>query len=61
MKLILKIMKKLILAALLIYAYNVIATPLNTTIPINAFTVLFVTILGIPSMFALILFSLICF
>ncbi len=60
-KKIFKLVKKVIMAALIIYAYNVIAAPLDTIIPINIFTVLFVTFLGLPSMFALAIFSLLLF
>jgi len=61
LKKILKVVKKIIMAILIIYTYNVIALPLNVTIPINIFTVLIVVILGLPSMLALIIFSLIFF
>lgn len=52
------IIKKVILGLLLLYAYNVIAFPLNVVIPINVFTILFVTVLGFPAMIGLCLFSL---
>ena len=55
------IIKKIIMSVLLIYAYNVIASPLNVVLPINIITVLIVAILGIPSMLALIIFSLVFF
>ncbi len=54
------IAKKFIFGVLFIYAFNKMALPLNLIIPINVFTVLLVTICGIPSIFMLILFSLIC-
>ena len=54
------LMKKIILAVLLIYAYNKMTFPLNIFIPMNVFTILLVTFCGIPSIFMLILFSLIC-
>ena len=38
-----------------IYAYNLIATSLDATLPINIYTVGIVSILGIPSMVALVL------
>ena len=53
-------MKKFIVAVLLIYAYNKMTFPLNIYIPMNMFTILLVTVCGIPSIFMLILFSLIC-
>lgn len=52
------IIKKFILGLLLLYAYNMIVFPLNVTIPISIFTILFVTILGFPGMVGLCLFSL---
>ncbi len=58
MKLILKIMKRVILGAFLLYGYNLIAVNFNMIIPINIFTIGFVTILGIPSILALLLFKL---
>lgn len=54
------LVKKFIVAVLLIYAYNKMALPLNLFIPMNIFTILLVTFCGIPSIIMLILFSLIC-
>ena len=59
-KKIFNVIKKIILAVLLIYAYNKLALPLGLVIPINVVTVLLVTLFGIPSILMLILFSLIC-
>ncbi len=61
MQKIFKILKKLILAPFIIYIYNLIAQPLNLIIPINIFTVLFVTILGIPGLITLLAFLIIAF
>ena len=55
-----KLIKKFIVAVLLIYAYNKMTFPLNIFIPMNIFTILLVTFCGIPSIFMLILFSLLC-
>ena len=52
------LIKKFIVAVLLIYAYNKMTFPLNIFIPMNMFTILLVTFCGIPSIFMLILFSL---
>ncbi len=52
------VVKKVILSVLLLYTYNVIVFPISVTIPINIFTILFVTILGFPGMIGLCLFSL---
>ena len=54
------IIKKIIIAVLFIYAYNKLAFPLDIFIPMNVLTILLVTFFGIPSIFALILFSLVC-
>ena len=56
LKFIFNVVKKLILGLLLLYAYNMIVYPLNATIPMNVFTILFVTILGFPGMIGLCLF-----
>jgi len=60
LKKVFNLIKKVIVAVLLIYAYNKMALPLNLFIPMNIFTILLVTFCGIPSIFMLILFSLIC-
>lgn len=57
MKVIVKLIKKVIFSAFLLYGYNLIAVNFNMIIPINIYTICFVTILGIPSMLALILFK----
>lgn len=56
----LNLIKKIIVAVLLIYAYNKLALPLDVIIPINVVTVLIVTLCGIPSILMLVLFSLVC-
>jgi len=57
-KFIFNALKKIILGFLFLYAYNMIVYPLNTIIPMNVFTILFVTLLGFPGMIGLCLFSL---
>lgn len=52
---IVKILKKIILSSLIIYAYNMLSFPLNLLIPINIVTVLLVTMLGFPALLGLIL------
>ena len=54
------LIKKFIVAALLIYAYNKIALPSSLFIPMNIITILLVTFCGIPSIIMLVLFSLFC-
>ena len=51
---ILKIVRNVILAFCFIYGFDLIATGMNIFIPINIFTVLVVTFLGIPGLLALI-------
>jgi hypothetical protein len=60
LKKIINIIKKIIMAVLLIYAYNKLALPLNVIIPMNIITVFLVALCGIPSILMLVLFSLIC-
>lgn len=59
-KKIFNIIKKFIVAVLLIYAYNKMTLPLDLFIPMNIFTILLVTFCGIPSIIMIIFFSLVC-
>jgi pro-sigmaK processing inhibitor BofA len=61
LKKIYNIIKSIVLGALILYAYNVIASPLNLIIPINIITVLLVSFLGFPALFALILLLVVAF
>lgn len=61
MKKIIKIIKKIVFSALLLYGYNVIAAPLNVIVPINFINLGIMTILGIPALFALIFINIIVF
>ena len=56
MKLIFRFIKKIIFSTFLLYGYNLIAVKFNMIIPINIFTLSFVTVLGTPSILALLLF-----
>lgn len=56
-----KIIKKIIMSAFLLYAYNVMAQPLNLFIPINFLTVGLLSIFGIPALFMLIALLMILF
>lgn len=60
-KLILKVIKKIIFSAFLLYGYNLLAAPLNIVIPINFINIGLISILGIPSLFALIFIHIIIF
>ena len=61
LKKVFQIMKKIILSAVLLYAYNKLAISFNAIIPINVVTVAFVLVLGIPAIVGLVLFSLLFF
>lgn len=54
------VLKKIVLSILFIYTYNKLTLPLDIVIPINVFSVSFVSLFGIPSIIMLILFSLLC-
>ena len=47
------VLKKIIVAILVIYAFNNMAVSLNLFIPMNIFTILLVSICGIPSVIML--------
>ena len=53
------LIKKIIVSAFILYGYNLIAVNFNVTIPINLYTLSFVTFLGSPALIALILFKII--
>lgn len=57
MKKIIDLLKKVIFSGFILYGYNLIAVNFNMIIPINIITIIFVSILGTPAMFALILFK----
>lgn len=57
LKKVLFLIKKFIFGALFIYAFNVIVFPINTTISINIFTILIVSIFGLPGIIGICLFS----
>lgn len=50
-----KFVKRLIFSSFLLYGYNMLSLPLNIIVPINVITILGITILGIPALFAFIL------
>ena len=49
------IMKKIILAAFILYGFNLIMSPLSIIVPINIITVALVTLLGFPGLLGLII------
>lgn len=61
MKNIFKFIKKIIASFFILYGYNMIASPLGFIIPMNLITVLSISILGIPALFALIFLLVVVF
>lgn len=60
-KKIFNLLKKVIVASLLLYTYNQLAVSFNGIIPINIFTIIFVAILGMPAMIGLVIFNFLFF
>ena len=56
-----ELLKKIIFSIVLLYGYNMIATPINVMIPINLITIGAVTILGFPALFAFIVINVLAF
>ena len=54
---IVKLLRKVIFSALLIYSFDVFTVSLKLSIPINFITVLLVTLFDIPALMCLVLFS----
>ena len=61
LKKIFKILKKIITSFLILYGYNMIASPLGCIIPLNVITILSVAVLGIPALFTLIFLLVVAF
>lgn len=57
MKKIIELVKKIVISGLLLYGYNLIAVNFNMILPINIITILSITFLGSPALFALVLFK----
>lgn len=57
LKKILLIFKKIIVGLLLLYAFNVIIFPINAVIPMNIFTIIIVSVFGLPGIVGICLFS----
>ena len=53
------ILKKIVLAAFILYGFNLIMSPLSVIVPINIITVFIVTLLGFPGLFGLIIIMLV--
>ncbi len=52
------LLKRIIVATILIYSFDVFAVSLNLSIPINLGTVLLVSLFEVPALICLVLFSL---
>lgn len=52
---ILNIIKKILVSSFLIYGFNILAVSLNINIPLNIFTIGYVSILGAPALISLIM------
>lgn len=61
LKKIFKFIKKIILSIFVLYGYNLISQSLGMIVPINIYTVLLLSILGIPALFALIFILVVVF
>lgn len=61
LKKIYKLLKTIIVSIFLIYAFNLIAAPINVIIPMNIITILLVCIFGIPAILALTVLTIIIF
>lgn len=59
MKKILYALKRVVLSFIILYGYNLIASNFNMVIPINLITVAVVSVLGVPSLIALLLLKLV--
>lgn len=55
LKLILKYVKRIVFGAFIIYTYNMIAVNFNMIIPINLWTVLFVSFFDFPALATLVI------
>lgn len=58
---VLDLLKKVIFGFVILYGYNLIATSFNMTIPINIITIVLVSLLGAPALFALIMLLLVVY
>lgn len=61
LKKIVDLIKKVIFSIVLLYGFNIIASPINIMIPINLITIGAVTVLGFPALFAFIIINIIAF
>ena len=55
MKKLIKIFKRIIISAILLYGYNLIVEPIDLMVPINYITIIALSIFGFPALFAFII------
>ena len=53
--------KRVIFGFVILYGYNLIAASFNMTIPMNVITIILVSLLGAPALFALIMLLLVVY
>ena len=58
-KKIFNVIKKIVLAAFILYGFTLIMSPLSVIVPINIITVLLVTLLGFPGLLGLVVIMLV--
>lgn len=61
LKRILKVVRNIFISIILLYSLNIVLQPLNINIPINIINISIITILGLPSLVALIIILLIIY
>lgn len=61
LKKIFKFIKRIILSIFILYGYNLISQSLGMIVPINIYTVLLLSLFGIPALFALIFILVVVF
>lgn len=57
LRVLINMIKKIIFSSFLLYGFNIIAVNFNIVVPINVFTILLITILGVPGLLGLVLFK----
>lgn len=61
MKKIIGLLKRVLFSFVILYGFNTIGVNFNIIVPINLITVLFITFLGFPALFSLVLLFVIAF
>lgn len=61
MKKIIGLLKRVLFSFVILYGFNTIGVNFNIIVPINLLTVLFITFLGFPALFSLVLLFVIAF